>query len=86
MGDLSVLDIWLGFTFCWIGGLVGLGWDAVLVGWVFYLVGFKIMFCWICFWIGNRLGWRSGWLRQGWFGALFGFGWAGLLIWLGLEI
>ena len=60
---------------------MGLGRDAVLVGWVFHLVGFKIMFCWI--FSGLRIGWVGEWVGLDRFGLEFGWiwlGWAGDLV------
>lgn len=45
VGDLAVLDIWLGFTFVWVGNFVGLEWRfgwarlVIWLDWKLYSVG-----------------------------------------------
>ena len=92
-----MLDIWLGWTFGWVGDLVdwvgpefcvdldrlGLrfGWDYIF-GWVGELVGWEICLCW-----------TFGWVSFCWIGGLVGLDWvrmqfwlAGVFIWLDLRL
>ena len=50
-----------------------------------YLVGLEIMFCWIFGWVRYLVQFQI-WFNLGWFGALIGFGYARLEIWLGLVL
>ena len=65
---LAGLDTWFGFTFGWLGDLVGLGWFAALVGFAgmglrFGWVQFCLLYCRLgglgsTFWLGWRFGWE----------------------------